>query len=46
MFSVVDVLIALCCRELGVGFILSFDSDFDDIDWLIRIADEGDIPGP
>jgi hypothetical protein len=24
--------------------ILSFDQDFDDVDWLTRIADESDIP--
>jgi predicted nucleic acid-binding protein len=38
-----DALIALCCKELDIKFILSFDKDFDDIDWLTRIADESDI---
>lgn len=39
-----DALIALCCRELGIEFIFSFDTDFDQISWLTRIADESDIP--
>jgi predicted nucleic acid-binding protein len=39
-----DALIALCCQELGIQFIFSFDRDFDDVDWLTRIAEEGDIP--
>ena len=29
-----DALIALCYKELGVQFILGFDEDFDDVDWL------------
>ncbi|MBI1923895.1 type II toxin-antitoxin system VapC family toxin [Candidatus Poribacteria bacterium] len=39
-----DALIALCCKESGIRFILSFDKDFDDINWLTRIEDERDIP--
>jgi uncharacterized protein len=39
-----DALIALSCQELDVPFIFSFDTDFDDVDWLIRIADTNDIP--
>jgi len=34
-----DALIALGCRELGVGFIASFDRDFDRITWLTRVAE-------
>ena len=34
-----DALIALICQELGLGWILSFDGDFDEITWLARIAD-------
>lgn len=34
-----DALIALICQELELGWILSFDSDFDEITWLARIAD-------
>jgi predicted nucleic acid-binding protein len=32
-----DALIALSCRELGIGVITSFDEDFDDIAWLRRM---------
>jgi predicted nucleic acid-binding protein len=39
-----DALIALYCQEFGVELIFSFDTDFDDIDWLTRIGDESDIP--
>lgn len=33
-----DALIALVCRERGIGAIASFDGDFDQIDWLKRMA--------
>ncbi len=37
-----DALIALVCQELDLGWILSFDGDFDEIEWLSRVAD---LPG-
>ena len=33
-----DALIALKCRDLKINSILRFDRDFDQIDWLRRIA--------
>ena len=33
-----DALIALVCREQGVSALVSFDRDFDELDWLSRIA--------
>ena len=33
-----DALIALKCRELKIDSILSFDKDFDQIDWVKRIS--------
>jgi len=32
-----DALIASCCRDLGVKWIATFDSDFDQITWLKRL---------
>jgi len=32
-----DAVIALTCREYGIGVILSFDEDFDRVPWLNRI---------
>ncbi len=32
-----DALIALKCQELNIESILSFDKDFDQIDWVTRI---------
>ena len=34
-----DVLIALTCREYGIHLILSFDRDFDEVEWLTRVSD-------
>jgi predicted nucleic acid-binding protein len=31
-------LIALACRQRGIGAIASFDGDFDDVTWLRRLA--------
>lgn len=31
-----DALIALACKELDIGVIISFDNDFDEISWLER----------
>jgi len=33
-----DALIALACRERGILTLASFDSDFDQISWLKRVA--------
>lgn len=33
-----DALIALLCREWGITALVSFDEDFDRIDWLARIS--------
>jgi predicted nucleic acid-binding protein len=29
----------LVCQELGLGWIISFDGDFDEVAWLSRVAD-------
>jgi predicted nucleic acid-binding protein len=39
-----DALISLACREREIPAIASFDSDFDRIDWLRRIAAPDDLP--
>ena len=39
-----DALISLCCQELEIEFIFSFDADFDQISWLKRIGDESGVP--
>ncbi|MEW6366059.1 MAG: PIN domain-containing protein [Acidobacteriota bacterium] len=33
-----DALIALASRELGIRHLLSFDEDFDDLSWLVRVG--------
>jgi predicted nucleic acid-binding protein len=33
-----DALIALACRERSISVIASFDTDFDQIEWLHRLA--------
>ena len=38
-----DALIALGSRELGIGLIATFDSDFDRIEWLKRLAFPNDV---
>jgi len=38
-----DALMALACRELGVGFIVSFDGDFDNIIWLERVFEPAGV---
>ena len=40
-----DALIALACREREIPAIASFDSDFDRVGWLKRIATPDDLPG-
>lgn len=32
-----DALIALLCKEQHVSALVSFDRDFDDLDWLMRV---------
>ena len=32
-----DALMALMCREQGISILVSFDQDFDQIDWLARV---------
>ena len=38
-----DGLIALCCRERSIPSVASFDSDFDLLPWLGRIATPSDL---
>jgi predicted nucleic acid-binding protein len=38
-----DSLIALSCRDLNIGAIVSFDRDFDQISWLQRISLPEDV---
>jgi len=40
-----DALIALACRERGIEAIASFDEDFDQVDWLRRLARAEDLKG-
>jgi predicted nucleic acid-binding protein len=38
-----DALVALACRDRGIPAITSFDSDFDRIPWLRRLAQPEDL---
>ncbi len=38
-----DALIALICRENDIRTIASFDADFDQVPWLVRVADPGKV---
>jgi predicted nucleic acid-binding protein len=38
-----DALVGLSCRERGIRFIASFDSDFDRLAWLERLSQPGDV---
>lgn len=38
-----DGLIALGCRELGIKWIASFDTDFDSVPWLKRVSTPNDL---
>ena len=40
-----NVLVALVGREMGIPFIVSFDSDFDSVAWLTRMADASGVLG-
>lgn len=33
-----DALMAVFCREKGIRWIVSFDRDFDELSWLLRIS--------
>jgi predicted nucleic acid-binding protein len=38
-----DALIALSCHLRDIPLVASFDRDFDDVDWLKRVAQPGDL---
>lgn len=38
-----DALIALAAKETSLQYIVSFDRDFDEVKWLIRVEDEKDL---
>lgn len=38
-----DALIALTCQANEMGYIASFDQDFDKVDWLKRVAEPKDL---
>ncbi|MDW7681497.1 MAG: type II toxin-antitoxin system VapC family toxin [bacterium] len=38
-----DSLIALICREQDINVIVSFDQDFDQIDWLTRAGSDAEL---
>jgi predicted nucleic acid-binding protein len=38
-----DALIALSCRLRDIPLVASFDQDFDDVDWLKRVAQPDDL---
>lgn len=38
-----DALIALSCRDRGIAYLASFDSDFDQLPWLKRVAAPADV---
>ncbi|MCC7362307.1 MAG: type II toxin-antitoxin system VapC family toxin [Anaerolineales bacterium] len=40
-----DALIALSCRNRKIIYLASFDSDFDQVAWLKRIAESGNLAG-
>ena len=40
-----DALIALSCRDRSIPYLASFDTDFDRVDWLKRIAQPDDLTG-
>ncbi len=40
-----DALIAVGCRELGIDAIVTFDMDFERINWLTRISDPRHVQG-
>ena len=36
-------MIALVCREQGISVLVSFDNDFDEVDWLIRVGNVEEV---
>lgn len=38
-----DALIALICREWGITVLVSFDQDFDQLDWLTRAGSAAEV---
>jgi predicted nucleic acid-binding protein len=38
-----DALIALSCRQREIPLLASFDRDFDQVQWLQRIAEPADL---
>ena len=38
-----DALIALACRERDIPAIASFDADFDQVAWVERVAEPGEV---
>jgi len=38
-----DALIALMAKEMRIGYIVSFDRDFDEVKWLTRVGKVGDL---
>ncbi|HLB47500.1 MAG TPA: PIN domain-containing protein [Anaerolineales bacterium] len=38
-----DALIAISCQQRGIPYLVSFDSDFDRVDKLIRIGSPDDL---
>lgn len=38
-----DALIALACRDWDISMLVSFDQDFDQIDWLTRVGNATQI---
>jgi predicted nucleic acid-binding protein len=38
-----DALVALSCRLRDIPLVASFDRDFDDVDWLKRVAQPADL---
>jgi predicted nucleic acid-binding protein len=39
-----DALIALACRDRNIPYLASFDADFDQVDWLKRVAQSDQLP--
>jgi predicted nucleic acid-binding protein len=40
-----DILMALVCRERKIRVIASFDTDFDELPWLVRVHDLSGLQG-
>ncbi len=38
-----DALIALFAKEYNLSYLVSFDEDFDEIEWITRIRNKGQI---